>query len=270
MSFAVSTKPSSPFWSQPSNPIPWGSGLLLALLLHGGLLFWLSYQPVLIQPAASFTPMALMLLPSIQPESTAVVEDKPDQVRQKQAVAPPVTAVKTQEDIPVKPTIAPDPEIIVAKKVQPKPKPKVQPQPVKALVETKVEKPTAPASVTSTAMGNPQPNQTAPGANTVNMPTHQQSNWTSLLLQRLERYKRYPAQALRQQAKGVVLINLTVDRAGQVLHVSLARSSGVSSLDKEALALPERASPLPALPDDMAEGKSQINITLPIRFDLRQ
>lgn len=87
--------------------------------------------------------------------------------------------------------------------------------------------------MTSTAAGNPQPNQTAPGTNTVNMPTHQQSNWTSLLLQRLERYKRYPAQAIRQQARGVVLLNLTLDRAGQVLHVSLAKSSGVPSLDKE-------------------------------------
>lgn len=270
MSFAVSTKSSSLFWSEPRHPIAWGGGLLLALLLHGGLFFWLSHQPAVIQPAASFTPMAFMLLPSTQPESTAVVEDKPDEVRQKQAAAPPVTAVKVEEDIPVKPTIAPDPQIVVAKKVQPKPKPKVQPQPVKAPVESKVEKPAAPASVTSTAAGTPQPNRTAPGTDTVNMPTQQKSDWTSLLLQRLERYKRYPAQALRQQARGIVLLNLTLDRAGQVLDVKLARSSGVPSLDKEALALPERASPLPALPEDMAEGKSQITITLPIRFDLRK
>lgn len=269
MSFAVSIKPCSSSWSNSDKPIRWGGGILLALLLHGGILFWLIYQPALIQPAASFTPMAFMMLPSTQPESTAT-EDKPDEVRQKQAAAPPVETLKVQEDVPVKPTVAPNPDIVAAKKVQPKPKPKARPQPIKAPVEVKAPTPASPASVTSTAAGNPQPNKTSPGTDTVNIPTQQQSNWTSLLLQRLERYKRYPAQAVRQQARGVVLLNLTLSREGQVLHVSLAKSSGVPSLDKEALALPQRASPLPALPDNMVEGKSQMNITLPIRFDLRQ
>lgn len=270
MSFAVSTKPSSLLWSANNSPFPWGGGLLLALLLHAGIIFWLSDQQDVIQPAASFTPMAFMLVPSTQPESTATVKDTPDEVRQTQAAAPPVETVKEQEEVPVKPTVAPDPEIVVAKKVPAKPKPKVQPQPVKAPEETKAPVPAAPSALTSTAAGSPQPNRTAPGEDTVNLPTQQQSNWTSLLLQRLERYKRYPAQAVRQQARGVVALNVTLDRGGQVLNVTLAKSSGYPSLDKEALALPERASPLPPLPDDMAEGKSQITLTLPIRFDLRQ
>lgn len=269
MSCAVSTTPSAPLGSDSRSALPWGGGVLLALLLHGGILFWLVYQASLIQPAASFTPAAFMLVASTQPESTAL-EDKPTEVRQKQAAAPPVETVKEQEDIPVKPTVALNPEIVAVKKVQPKPKPKVKPQPVKAPEEKKAPAPAEKASVTSTAQGNPQPSVANPGRNEINSPTNQQANWSSLLLQRLEHYKRYPAQAVRQQARGVVSINVTLDRAGQVLNVTLAKSSGFPSLDSEALALPGRAAPLPPLPDDMAEGKSQITVMLPIRFDLRQ
>lgn len=269
MSCVVSTTPSWPLKSGVKRSLPWGGGALLALLLHGGILFWLVYQSSLIQPAASFTPAAFMLVASTQPESTAV-EDKPTEVRQKQAAAPPVETIKEQEDVPVKPTVAPNPEIVAVKKVQPKPKPKARPQPIKAPEETKAPAPAESASVTSTAKGNPQPSVANPGQNEINTPTNQQANWSSLLLQRLERYKRYPAQAVRQQARGVVSINVTLDRAGQVLNVTLAKSSGFPSLDREALALPARATPLPPLPDDMAQGKSQITVMLPIRFDLRQ
>jgi len=267
MSLAVPTKPFPDNLSGHHSALKWGSGLLLALLLHTGLILCLTYRPDPIQPAADLPPIALMLLPSTQPESTAVSDKQPDEVKPKQLASAAQTA-EQQQDLPqAKPTPAPRPEIVAAKKVHRKASPK--PEPVKAPEKTQAPA-AAPSSLTSPPPGNPQPSQTTPGVSPVRAPLIEHSNWASLLLQRLERYKRYPAQALRQQARGVVYLTLTVSRDGTLLNVQLVKSSGVPSLDSEAQALPARAAPLPALTEDIAPGQSQVTVTLPIRFDLRQ
>lgn len=86
----------------------------------------------------------------------------------------------------------------------------------------------------------------------------------------LSRFKRYPALAVRQQRQGIVQVAVTLDRQGNVLGVKLLRSSGVASLDREALQLPQRASPLPAPGNEIAAGQAEFSVTIPIRFDLRE
>ncbi|WP_409159817.1 energy transducer TonB [Pectobacterium sp. B2J-2] len=91
------------------------------------------------------------------------------------------------------------------------------------------------------------------------------------MLAHLSRYKRYPAQAARQRLQGVAQIRVTLDRAGKVLAVSLA-SSSVTLLDKESVALPQRAQSLPAPPVEVIGDNAQLTltITIPISFDLRE
>jgi periplasmic protein TonB len=91
--------------------------------------------------------------------------------------------------------------------------------------------------------------------------------WKSALVARLERYKRYPAEAQARRVQGVAQLAFSVDRSGHVHHARIARSSGSSLLDRATLALLSRAQPLPPPPPQM-DG-SQIAITVPIRYSLR-
>jgi protein TonB len=87
------------------------------------------------------------------------------------------------------------------------------------------------------------------------------ASWRSELMAHLNRYKRFPSGAGRG---GVATIAFTINRSGQVTGSRLLRSSGDSVLDAEAVALPRRASPVPAPPPG-AGGRS-LGLAVPIRF----
>lgn len=80
----------------------------------------------------------------------------------------------------------------------------------------------------------------------------------------LERHRRYPRQAQRRGEQGVSYVRFDVDRAGNVLAPSIARSSGSSVLDGEALSTVRRASPVPVPPDAIA-GRA-IEVVVPVTF----
>jgi protein TonB len=89
-------------------------------------------------------------------------------------------------------------------------------------------------------------------------------DWQSRVLGRLNAVKRYPSSARARRQQGVALIRFSVDRSGAVGDVVLARSSGFALLDREALALPRRAAPLPPPPEDMMEAAA--NLVVPVDF----
>ena len=92
-------------------------------------------------------------------------------------------------------------------------------------------------------------------------------NWKSALVARLERYKRYPPEAQSRAETGVTQLAFSVDRSGGVHHAHVVRSSGSNVLDREAVALAERASPMPPPPAEITG--SQIPIVVPIRYNTR-
>ena len=92
-------------------------------------------------------------------------------------------------------------------------------------------------------------------------------SWISLLFSHLLRYRQYPNSAQSSHQEGVVMLSFTMDRNGHVLSRHIARSSGVAALDTEALAMIERAQPLPAFPPSMPEASR--SFTAPIKFTLR-
>jgi protein TonB len=63
------------------------------------------------------------------------------------------------------------------------------------------------------------------------------------------------------------MVRFRMDRSGKVLSYSLVRSSGFDALDKEALAMIERAQPLPALPPEIPGDAKEI--VLPAQFLMR-
>jgi protein TonB len=105
----------------------------------------------------------------------------------------------------------------------------------------------------------------APGANSRN--AFALPNWKSQLVAQLERNKRYPAEAQARGDSGVALLSFSIDRNGGVHRARITRSSGSALLDRETLALVERARPLPPPPAEVPG--ASIPVTVPIRYNIR-
>lgn len=88
--------------------------------------------------------------------------------------------------------------------------------------------------------------------------------WHARVLGRLNAVKTYPGSARARRQQGTVMVRFSVDRSGQVLSVTLHKTSGFASLDREALALPKRTSPLPPPPAEV-RGDS-IELVVPVEF----
>ena len=93
-------------------------------------------------------------------------------------------------------------------------------------------------------------------------PSQNVSHWQQALVARLDRFKRYPAQA--HGAEGVASLAFTIDRKGNVLSSQIATTSGSAVLDAEVLALVKRAAPFPPPPAEVAD--ADLSFVVPIRF----
>lgn len=92
-------------------------------------------------------------------------------------------------------------------------------------------------------------------------------SWQSLLLKHLQEFKSYPSSARARGEQGVVLLGFSIDREGHVTARHIVHGSGYPALDGEAMALVERAQPMPAFPPSMTE--AELSLTVPIHFSLR-
>jgi protein TonB len=86
------------------------------------------------------------------------------------------------------------------------------------------------------------------------------------LLAQLNRFKQYPRAARQARIEGVVMLHFLMDAQGKVQSFEVAKSSGRPVLDAEALALIQRAQPLPALPADYPT--RTLDAIVPIEFSL--
>jgi protein TonB len=94
-----------------------------------------------------------------------------------------------------------------------------------------------------------------------------EASWRKDLASRIARYRRYPKAAREHRVEGLVTLHFTVDRAGRVLTARVLESSGSPLLDAEAMAMLQRATPLP-VPPPQAAGAS-FELVLPIRFAMQ-
>lgn len=151
----------------------------------------------------------------------------------------------------------------------PAPKP-VEEKPKKAPEKKKAEKPKAPPPPASEAarkakVETAQADRTAAKATSTGSGRNvSPAKWQSRLMSHLERRKRYPSEARSNREEGTVYVRFRIDDGGNVLSVSLSRSSGHSSLDQAVLDMVRRASPVPAPPPGVSK-----TITAPVRFNIR-
>ena len=86
------------------------------------------------------------------------------------------------------------------------------------------------------------------------------------VLAQLNRFKQYPRSARQAHIEGVVMLHFVMAADGKVQSFEIAKSSGRPVLDAEALALIQRAQPLPALPADFPT--RTLDALVPIEFFL--
>lgn len=109
------------------------------------------------------------------------------------------------------------------------------------------------------------PSQASIAANSVGVGrSDPDTNYRGLVIAHLSRHKQFPGEAQRRGDTGIATVTFTIGASGAVNSVSLARSSGSDSLDREALAMVRRASPFPAPPSGQT-----MAFTAPINFNLR-
>jgi TonB family protein len=139
--------------------------------------------------------------------------------------------------------------------------------PQQALQQPAPTPPASPKPVCLTPDGTPEPcearlQQPAPAPPASPAPLSV-ADWKSQIIELIERNKRYPLSAPRDEER-VVQVFFSLDRRGRVMDSRIISSSGSSVLDEEALALVRRSEPFPPPPQGL---KDHVNLRLPIRFN---
>lgn len=93
------------------------------------------------------------------------------------------------------------------------------------------------------------------------------SDYVGLLRQQLERNKVYPRTAQQRRQQGSAMVRIAIDRGGQVLSFKIEQSSGYELLDREVVAMVQRASPLPPIPAGLE--LDRLEVVVPVEFFLR-
>ncbi len=243
-------------------------------------------------PAAPDTPpQDLAVGPELRLQKTSdssEERDKPDEYEEKQEpereivetepppepdIEPPEEVVESEiEEVPELPVIEtaeavlevpvrqpPREEVEKIEEVAPPPPPKPKPAEAKASASA-----AATSAPTTTA---PKP-MNAPRAKTNVAPSSGFSSsralatWQGRVVAHLNRRKRMPPGG----GRGKPVVAFVIDRSGRVISARLIRSSGRSALDRAALALARRGSPVPAPPADVKRGHGRITLTVPVNF----
>jgi protein TonB len=193
-----------------------------------------------------------------------------------EAKATPQAAKEVKEEIEkelprVEPSpLAPDPQVVLPtpKPVDQKKPEEDQPQEEVATKHSETQAEAAPLTTAPPPVdAKPAPVASAPSPGISASAARAKASWEKALVSHLNRYKRYPNEARLHGIKGDVSVRFMLDRTGQVTAAQVVRSSGSSSLDEEALAVLQRASPLPAPPDQVAG--ATFDLVLPIQFRIK-
>jgi len=119
------------------------------------------------------------------------------------------------------------------------------------------------ATATPTIENAPQsPRSVAPSQGTGDSAVRERVTWEKELAAHFNKYKRYPENHAAEGAQ--VVVSFALDRAGHVLSSRIVTGSGDPDFDAAALAMLERANPVPPPPPIVAD--EGLTFSLPIIF----
>lgn len=219
--------------------------LLVSLLLHAlaGVALWQWTQEL--QPAPESPVLQIRLRAGGGKPATPVIADQPP------ASAAPVAALPAPPRPPTRPPAQPPPEPAKTATLP-------APSPVLASQEPEPVLP-APASPADTGQSGTAV-LTPPVDPLVNTATVRVLEW-------LAQHRRYPGPARRAKLQGTVEVVVVLMPDGRLVDQRIAQSSGHAILDKAALDLLRRASPVPASAFFTGEAR-RLELRLPIIYRL--
>lgn len=199
---------------------------------------------------------------------------------------PPVEAVETVERVAEAPVVAMT-ELEPPREIVPPPPAPVKPEAPRLLASTASPPPKSLAAIAPAAEAKPDPapvppqvagvggrsgTRSAPDAGSGESVTGggqpgADPGYLAILSAWLEQHKEYPRRAQLRRQEGTATLRFVIDRKGRVLSFEIVKSSGYPALDREVKAMIQRASPVPAMPDNMQQ--AELELVVPVAFKLR-
>jgi periplasmic protein TonB len=91
-----------------------------------------------------------------------------------------------------------------------------------------------------------------------------QQLYIAKLSKRTAGYVKYPKSALSKEQEGTVRLSVTINRSGQVVNVTSSSANEVAVLTEAAVAAARKASPYPAIPEQIKS--DSFTFTIPVTF----
>jgi periplasmic protein TonB len=268
-----------------------------SLLIHGGLLAWLTRAP---QPLPGIDLPAIsvdIVFADSVPAASAPAPGPPAKDQQPPSQAPdptppPETTQPAAQEPESKPAEQPPPVVSRTQPAEPAPRQQTdEPQPVQQAPDAVPSAPPkdqpARKPIEEKAASAPPPKpkpraedkptqhatiseqKAAPGArptatSSARAPARADPNYLGMVVAHLGRYKQVLTESGNSHSQAVAMVSVSIDGSGRVTAVRLARTTGVPSWDREAQALPRRASPFPPPPDG-----HPMSFNAPLSFGVR-
>ena len=228
------------------SALRWVVAFVIALIFHAGLIVW---------AGATAQPPAL----SAKQQGRAGIEVGIAQLLPAPKPAPPkvIPAPKPAPQAPSKPLkrplkkSVPKPQVVqsdtLLKQALPQPEPLPEPLPEPSSVE--------PPVIESASKPPPEPvAQSAQPAREGGAAVQaQRVSYHAQVMAHLLKYKHYPSRAKRRRMQGVLAVEVSVGRNGELLNYTIVKSSEHQVLDQAAIDMLKRAEPLPVIPAQMLD-----------------
>lgn len=271
------------------RPAQWGSAIALSAAVHLGLAasYWgdteepleiangggsgLEIGLVLGEPdgealvAQSDQPAAPPQPTAPQPQPVLAPEPKPDPVPEPEAEVEPEPELETV-DAPTATenlvAVADEPEDTSAQPLAPPAQTEPQPQ-------TQTQQASATSTGPAGGIGGDGSNNRAKGyvnGHPGGGKARNAREYFGELMAWLNQHKRYPVELKQKKQEGIVEVEFTVDRSGQVTEMTIAKSCGHDLLDQAALQMLADATPLPPIPNFIDE--DSLTLVIPVEYSL--
>ena len=109
------------------------------------------------------------------------------------------------------------------------------------------------------------PRSVAPSPGTGESAVRERVTWEKELVAHFNKFKRYPADRTTQSAQ--VMVSFVLDRVGHIVSSQVVTGSGDQSFDAAAVAMLQRADPVPPPPPLVAD--QGLTFTLPVIFQVK-
>jgi TonB family protein len=182
------------------------------------------------------------------------------------APSPAVVAQKAVPDQTQLPNAIPnetdDPDRVVSTSAIVKPKEDDPKQPTMQATPSEQSAAAEATAVPNVLTATESPRSVSPSPGTGEGKVRQEVTWQKELAAHFNKYKRYPSEHAMQEAQ--VVVNFVLDRVGHVLSSRVVKSSGNDAFDAAAIAMLQRANPVPPPPPVVAD--QGLSFTLPVIF----